>query len=67
MLSRPCVGDLEDKVGNRYEIALSVAKRARQISKKRLETGSEDISDAVDTASQEIMDGKTIVKVEEEE
>lgn len=63
MLSEPSVGDLIDKIGNRYEVSLSVAKRARQISKKRLNDESEDITDAVDVATKEIVEGKTIINI----
>lgn len=61
MLSMPSVNDLISKVGNRYEVVLAVAKRARYISAKRLEEGSNDIKDAVDIASHEIFDEKTYV------
>ena len=67
MLSKPSVGDLEEKIGNRYEVSLAVAKRARQIAKRRLEEGSEDISDTVDSATKEIESGKTEVTINKEE
>lgn len=57
MLAKPSVNDLMKKVGNRYEVALTVAKRARQISAKRLVEGDPDITDAVDIASNELNDG----------
>lgn len=63
MLSNPGVGDLSEKVGNRYQISLAVAKRARQIAKRRLNNGSEEITDPVDVASKEISTGKTVVEV----
>lgn len=62
MLSSPNVSDLMDKVGNRYEVALVVATRARQIAAKRLREGSNDISDTVDTASKEIESNKIIIE-----
>lgn len=62
MLSNPSVGDLMDKVGNRYEVALAVATRARQIAKKRIADESDDISDTVDIASKEIAEGKIRIK-----
>lgn len=67
MLSKPSVGDLEGKFGNRYEVSLAVAKRARQIAKKRLEEGSENISDTVDVASKEFEEGKTVMEINKSE
>lgn len=66
MLAEPGIGDLANKIGNRYEVSLAVAKRARQISKNRLNSGSEDISDPVDIASKEIVEGKTIIEINKE-
>lgn len=57
MLSKPSVNEMMKKIGNRYEVALTVAKRARQISARRLEEGDLDISDPVDVASNEINEG----------
>lgn len=57
MLSKPSVNEMMKKIGNRYEVALTVAKRARQISARRLEEGDPDISDPVDVASKEINEG----------
>lgn len=56
MLSKPNILDMVPKVGDRYEVAMAVAKRARQIEKKRYETGDRDIHDAVDLATEEIYD-----------
>lgn len=60
MLSKPNVEELMPKVGSRYDVALSVAKRARQISDKRLTSQDGSIEDAVDLAAKEI-DGETVV------
>ncbi len=63
MLSKPNVSELIDKADSRYAVALAVAKRARQISKSRLEEGDPDIRDAVDKAAVELQEGKiSIVK-----
>ena len=54
MLSKPNVKEFIDKADSRYEVALAVAKRARQISKNRLEEGNPDIKDPVDVAATEM-------------
>ena len=61
MLSKPNVRELIDKADSRYEIALAVAKRARQISKNRLDSGDSDIKDAVDSAATDIENGKVSI------
>ena len=61
MLSKPNVSELIDKADSRYEVALAVAKRARQISKTRLESGDPDIKDAVDKAATEMEEGKVSI------
>jgi DNA-directed RNA polymerase omega subunit len=61
MLSKPNVSELIDKADSRYEVALAVAKRARQISKTRLEVGDPDIKDAVDKAATEMEEGKVSI------
>lgn len=61
MLANPNAMDLMPKVGSRYEVALAVSKRARQISDKRVETGDPDITDPVDVASKELFDEKVAV------
>jgi len=61
MLAKPCVNDIMGKIGTRYEVALAVAKRARQIANRRIEEGDPDISDPVDVASKEIDNGKVVV------
>lgn len=58
MLSNPNVNEIMPKVGNRYESAIALAKRARKIAKNRLEEGSDDIRDAVDVAGEEIENEK---------
>lgn len=62
MLSNPNVNQIMPKVGNRYESALALAKRARKIAQNRIEEGSTDIRDTVDVAGEEIVDGKVYVK-----
>ncbi len=54
MLSEPNVNEILPKVGNRYEAAVAIAKRARDIEKRRISEGDTDITDAVDIASKEI-------------
>lgn len=67
MLAKPSVNDIMGKIGTRYEVALAVAKRARQISNERIEEGNPDISDPVDVASKEIDSGKVVVSKEEQQ
>ena len=62
MLSKPNVSEIMPKVGNRYEVALAIAKRARDIEKKRTIENSSDIRDAVDIASKEIAYEEVYVK-----
>ena len=62
MLSNPNINEIMPKVGNRYESAIALAKRARKIAKNRLEEGSDDIRDAVDVAGEEIENEKVYVK-----
>lgn len=63
MLAKPNVSELIEKADSRYEVALAVAKRARQIAKARLEEGNPDIKDPVDKAAVELEKGKvSIVK-----
>lgn len=62
MLSDPNVVQITPKVGNRYESAVIIAQRARQIEKRRVETGARDITDSVDVASKEIVDGEVLIK-----
>ena len=64
MLAKPSVNEVMPKVGTRYELAIAVAKRARQIAERRIEQGDPDITDAVDIATREIAEDK--VKVEKE-
>lgn len=66
MLSDPNVKRIMPKVGNRYESALALAKRARQIEEKRLEENDRDIHDAVDIAGEEIADGKIEITIDGE-
>lgn len=61
MLSKPNVEELMDKVGSRYDVALAVAKRARQISDKRVISQDGCISDAVNLAAMEIDEDKVVV------
>lgn len=62
MLSNPNVNEVMPKVGNRYEAALAIAKRARKIATKRIEEASDDIRDTVDVAAEEIANDKVYVK-----
>lgn len=62
MLSKPNVSEVMPKVGNRYETALAIAKRARDIEKRRVIEGSTDIRDAVDIAAEEIAEEKVYVR-----
>ena len=64
MLAKPSVNDVMPKVGTRYELAVAVAKRARQIAERRIEEGDPDITDAVDVATREIAEDKVIVQKE---
>ena len=64
MLAKPSVDEVMPKVGTRYELAIAVAKRARQIAERRIEEGDPDITDAVDIATREIAENK--VRVEKE-
>lgn len=68
MLAKPNAKDIMSKVGTRYEVAVAVAKRARQISEERIEEGDPDISDPVDVAAKEIDSEKVrIIKKDEEQ
>jgi len=62
MLSNPNINEILPKVGNRYEAVLAISKRARSISKKRVEEGSDDIRDAVDVAAEEIAENRVYVR-----
>lgn len=62
MISKPNVNELVEKAGNRYDAAIAIAKRARDIGKKRLERGDTNIKDAVDLAATEIYEEKVLVK-----
>ncbi len=62
MLSKPNVNDLMEKSGNRYETVIALAKRARQIERRRNQIGDSSIKDAVDIASEEIIEQKSFVK-----
>lgn len=63
MLSDPNVTKIMPKVGNRYESALAIAKRAREIERRRTMENSMDIRDAVDIASEEIANEDVYVKI----
>lgn len=62
MLSKPNVSEVMPKVGNRYETALAIAKRARDIEKRRVIEGSNEIRDSVDIAAEEIAEENVYVK-----
>lgn len=61
MLSKPNVEELMPKVGSRYDVAIAVAKRARQIADKRLMSQDGCIKDPVDLAAKEIAEDVVIV------
>ena len=61
MLAKPGVKETMGKVGTKYETAMAVAKRARQIAERRIEEGDPDITDPVDVAATEIAEDKIIV------
>lgn len=63
MLSDPNVKKIIPKAGNRYQAALAIAKRARDIENRRVIESDPDITDAVDIAAKEIVDEKVYVKV----
>ena len=63
MLSDPNVKKIVPKVGNRYQAALAIAKRARDIEKRRVIENDPDITDAVDIAEKEIAEEKVFVKI----
>ncbi len=65
MLAKPSVNEVMPKVGTRYELAIAVAKRARQIAERRIEEGDPDITDTVDIATREIAEDK--IKVEKQD
>ena len=67
MLSDPNVTKIMPKVGNRYESALAIAKRARNIETRRLVENDPDIKDAVDIAAKEIVEGKVEVIIDRNE
>ena len=62
MLTNTNVKQKMPKVGNRYETALAIAKRARNIEKRRIMEGSNDIRDSVDLAAEEIANEKAYVR-----
>ncbi len=63
MLSKPNVKEIMPKAGNRYQAALALSKRARNIEERRVSEGDKDIHDAVDLAAEEIVEEKAYVKV----
>ena len=63
MLAKPNVKEIIPKAGNRYQSALALSKRARDIEKKRQLDKSNDIRDAVDIAEDEIANGEVLVKI----
>lgn len=63
MLSKPNVNELIKKAGNRYQVALAIAKRARIIAQRRLDRGDANIKDTVDLAATEIYEEKALVKI----
>lgn len=58
MLAEPTIDKILEKSGkSRYQTALLIAKRAREIAAKRLETDSDDIVDPVEVATYELVNG----------
>lgn len=58
MLAEPTIDKILEKSGkSRYQTALLLAKRAREIAAKRLETDSDDIVDPVEVATYELVNG----------
>lgn len=58
MLAEPTIDTVVEKSGkNRYETSILVAKRAREISAKRLETDSDEILEPVEVATYELVNG----------
>lgn len=67
MLAEPTIDKVLEKSGkNRYETSLLIAKRAREIGDKRLETDSDEILDPVEVATRELMNGDIEFLSEEE-
>lgn len=66
MLSDPNVKKICPKVGNRYEAALAISRRARDIAQKRYEDNDPEIKDPVDIAAEEIAEGKAFIKIKGE-
>lgn len=66
MLSKPNVKEIMPKVGNRYQAALAISKRARNIEDRRVAENDRNIHDAVDLAAEEIVNGKAYVKIDGE-
>lgn len=64
MLSDPNVKKIVPKVGNRYQAALAIARRARDIENRRVIEGDSEIKDAVDIAANEIVEGKVRIKID---
>jgi DNA-directed RNA polymerase subunit K/omega len=62
MLSDPNINKISPIVGNRYESALALSRRARDIENRRVIEGDSCIKDAVDIASKEIAEGRVYVK-----
>lgn len=62
MLANPNINQILPKVGNRYEAAIALSKRARKIAQNRIEEGSTEIRDTVDVAAEEIAEGKVYIK-----
>ena len=61
MIFEPSVEELTKKVGNNYELANLLAKRAREIVEKPTEEELESGKKALQLAAEEIAEGKVIM------
>ena len=61
MIIKPTVTDLLEKVDNRFELVIAVAKRARQISEGQTPLTTVQDKSSVTIAANEIAEGKVTV------
>ena len=61
MIIKPTVTDLLEKVDNRFELVIAVAKRARQISEGQTPLTNVQDKSSVTIAANEIAEGKVTV------
>ena len=67
MMVQPTVTDLLKKVGNRYELVVATAKRARQLSMGEKPLSDKEEASSVTLAADEIAEGKVSIICEDEE